>query len=181
MGFQIGNNANNGVQLPIAWADVDVPNNLAFLPIDFSNITNVPATPPPNWNTIQNVPSNLARFASFESMQEISFTTLNNAFQNVFSVDIALNEVVNYQIDLLGRRQGTNQVWFGKYQNIVVNNAGTLTQIGLQQVLLRENFATNAAIQAVNVGLQHNFNVHSGATQAVNWKGKITIYRTVLL
>lgn len=132
------------------------------------------------WNQITNKPTNLAYLPAFEDWQTISFTTINNIFTDVWSINVGLNEVVNYEIDLLGRRQGTNQVWSAKYINAVVNNAGVLTQIGLLQQFLRENLVTNAQFQSANIGTTHYFRVHSGTIQVINWIGKVRIFKTTL-
>jgi len=50
---------------------------------------------------------------------------------------------------------------------------GVLTQIGNQQNFLRENMITNPVIQTQIVGTTLQFLVHSGTTQAINWKAKI--------
>lgn len=149
------------------WNDITgKPTNLATLPVD--------------WGDLINIPADIAFLPVFEDWQSISFTTINNIFTNVWSINVGLNEVVSYEIDLLGRRQGTNGIWSAKYVNAVVNNAGILTQIGLLQNFLRENLTTNAQFQSTNVGTTHFFRVHSGTIQVINWIGKIRIFKTTL-
>jgi len=149
-------------------------------PTDWASVAGKPTVFPSDWAIVSNKPANLAQLASFEFWDEISFTTLNATFQNVWSVTLALNEVASYEIDLLGRRQGTNEIWYGKYTNAFVNNVGVLTQVGNQQNFLRKNMITNPVIQTQIVGTTLQFRVHSGTTQAINWKAKIHLYKTTL-
>ena len=133
-----------------------------------------------SWAELSGKPSNLATLPNFEVWQEIEFITLNATFQNIWSITLLTNEVISYEIDLLGRLQGTNQIWAAKYNNAVVNNAGVLTQIGNARQFLRENLTTNANIQTQIVGQTLNLRVNSGTTQVINWKAKIRLYKTTL-
>jgi len=93
----------------------------------WDELTGKPTVFPSDWNIVSNKPANLAQLASFEFWDEISFTTLNTTFQNVWSVMI-----------------------------------------------------TNPVIQTQIVGTTLQFRVHSGTTQAINWKAKIHLYKTTL-
>jgi hypothetical protein len=132
-----------------------------------------------DWGQIVNIPNNIAYLPTFEYWQDLSFTTLIGHTEE-FSIVINPNEVVSYEFDLLGRKQGTNEIWSAKYVNAVVNNAGILTQIGLSQNFLRENFVNNPSVLANNSGFTHRIFVGSSVMQAINWIGKIRIFKTTL-
>jgi len=133
-----------------------------------------------DWAAITGKPA-LAELPSWEFWQNTDFQTISGSiFYTFWSVNLLTDEVLRYEIDLIGRRQGTNQIWTAKYINAVVNNAGTLTQIGLSQQFVRENLSNNIVMASGNSGTTHLVQLRNSITQTINWKAKIKLFKTFL-
>lgn len=114
-----------------------------------------------------------------EYLYEIDFTTTNNVLTDMFVIALPNHREACYCDFEVFAVNASNQVWGGKYHFSAINNAGVVNLVGLTSIAIRENFATNLALQTYVSGTEVRLRGSSGGMQTVHWKLYVKLYKRV--